>query len=89
MKTETMYATMPPWRLFFKVALPGMISMSVGTALVFPVVLLGALWSWGLDGIWFNFVGVTILTALLSVILLVRIGREIKGREKENISPLS
>ena len=27
MKTETMYATMPPWRLFFKVALPGMISM--------------------------------------------------------------
>ena len=27
MKTETMYATMNPWRLFFKVALPGMISM--------------------------------------------------------------
>ena len=27
MKTETMYATMNPWRLFFAVALPGMISM--------------------------------------------------------------
>ena len=27
MTTETMYATMAPWRLFFKVALPGMISM--------------------------------------------------------------
>ena len=27
MKTETMYATMRPWRLFFRVALPGMISM--------------------------------------------------------------
>ncbi len=27
MKTEVMYATMKPWRLFFKVALPGMISM--------------------------------------------------------------
>ena len=27
MKTEIMYATMAPWRLFFKVALPGMISM--------------------------------------------------------------
>ena len=27
MKTEEMYATMHPWRLFFIVALPGMISM--------------------------------------------------------------
>jgi O-antigen/teichoic acid export membrane protein len=27
MKTEEMYASMRPWRLFFKVALPGMISM--------------------------------------------------------------
>ena len=27
MKTEEMYATMRPWRLFFIVALPGMVSM--------------------------------------------------------------
>ena len=27
MKPEEMYATMSPWRLFFRVALPGMISM--------------------------------------------------------------
>ena len=27
MKPEVMYATMTPWRLFFKVALPGMVSM--------------------------------------------------------------
>ena len=26
-KTEEMYATMKPWRLFFVVALPGMVSM--------------------------------------------------------------
>ncbi len=26
-KTETMYATMRPWKLFFVVGLPGMISM--------------------------------------------------------------
>ena len=26
-KTEEMYATLAPWRLFFKVALPGMVSM--------------------------------------------------------------
>jgi len=56
--------------------------MSVATAFVFPVVLLGALWSFGLDGIWFNFVGVNILTALLGVILLVRVSREIKGRQQ-------
>ena len=26
-KTEEMYASMNPWRLFFKVAMPGMVSM--------------------------------------------------------------
>ena len=26
-KTEIMYATMKPWKLFFKIAMPGMISM--------------------------------------------------------------
>jgi Na+-driven multidrug efflux pump len=55
--------------------------VSVGTAFVFPVMLLGTLWSFGLDGIWFNFVGVNILSGALSVILLARILREIKRRE--------
>lgn len=55
--------------------------MSVGTAFVFPVLLLGALWHFDLDGIWFNFVGVNILTAILSVILLIRLKAEIKSRE--------
>lgn len=57
--------------------------ISVGTAFVFPVVLLGALWSFGLDGIWFNFVGVNILSALLSVVLLIRLLGEIKRKEAE------
>lgn len=56
--------------------------LSVGTALVFPVLLLGALWNFGLDGIWFNFVGVNLLTAILSAILLSRIGKEIKARQE-------
>lgn len=55
--------------------------MSVGTSFVFPVVLLGLLWNFGLDGIWFNFVGVNMLAAVLSVFLLVRVRREIKARE--------
>ena len=61
--------------------------LSVGTALVFPVILLGALWNFGLDGIWFNFVGVNFLTTVLSAVLLSRIGKEIKTRQAAKASP--
>ena len=57
--------------------------MSVGTAFVFPTLLLGALWYFSLDGIWFNFVGVNILTAIASVILLSGLMREIGKKEAE------
>lgn len=56
--------------------------MSVATAFVFPTVLLGALWSFGLDGIWFNFVGVNALVAVLSAFFLVRLMKEIHKKEK-------
>lgn len=56
--------------------------MSVSTAFVFPVLIMGALWSFGLDGIWFNFVGVNILTAALAVIMLLRVIAEIRRRQK-------
>lgn len=55
--------------------------MSVGVAFVFPVLLLGVLWGFGLDGIWFNFVGVNALAVLLAAFLLFRVFREIKKRE--------
>ena len=55
--------------------------LSVGTAFVFPVLLLGALWSFGLDGVWFNFVGVNVLTAGVSVILYSLLLREIRKKE--------
>ena len=54
--------------------------MSVATAFIFPTLLLGALWTLGLDGIWFNFVGVNVLTAILGVTLLLYVGREIRKR---------
>ncbi|MBE6609787.1 MAG: MATE family efflux transporter [Ruminococcaceae bacterium] len=57
--------------------------LSVGTAFVFPVLLMGALWGFGLDGIWFNFVGVNMLTALVSLILLVRVLKEIRKKEQK------
>ena len=55
-------------------------TMSVCTAFFFPVIILGALWSFGLDGIWFNFVGVNALTAVLGIVLLLYVAREIKRK---------
>ena len=55
--------------------------MSLGTAFVFPVALIGLLWTFGLDGIWFNFVGVNALSSIVGAVLLLRVGREIKMRE--------
>ncbi len=55
--------------------------MSVGFALVFPVIMLGVLWPLGLDGIWLNFVGVTLLSTVLGTFLLANIAREIKKKE--------
>jgi len=56
--------------------------MAVAVAFVFPVILLGALWHFSLDGIWFNFVGVNILAAILSAFLLIRLMREIKEKQR-------
>ena len=68
---------------FSAIEKPGKASMmAISIAFVFPVMLLGALWSFGLDGIWFNFVGVNILTSALAVVLLIFLGKEIKKREE-------
>ena len=58
-------------------------TMSVGIAFVFPVILLGALWRFGLDGIWFNFVGANILTTLLDLVLLFIVLKQIRKMEKK------
>lgn len=57
--------------------------MAVGVAFVFPVLLLGALWNFRLDGIWFNFVGVNALAAILAGFMLRQLMREIRRRENE------
>lgn len=56
-------------------------AMAVSIALVFPLITLTALWRLGLDGIWLNFAGVNLLGAILGVILLIGVLREIKRRE--------
>lgn len=57
--------------------------MSVAVALIFPVLLLGALWDLGLTGIWLNWVGTSVLAAILGAILLFFVLRRIKQRERE------
>ena len=59
--------------------------MSVATSLVFPVVILGAFWHTGLDGIWANFVGVNFLSAILGIILLFVVAKEIKKKKAESL----
>lgn len=56
--------------------------MSVAVAFAFPILMLGALWALGLDGIWVNFVGVNLLAAILGGFLLLRILREMKKKTK-------
>ena len=56
--------------------------MSVSVAFVFPLLMLAVLWSLGLDGIWLNFVGVNALAAVLGGMLLVRIAREIREKQR-------
>ncbi len=57
--------------------------MAVSVALVFPVLLLGAFWFMGLDGIWLNFAGVNALATVLAVFLLRKVGKEIKQRQQK------
>jgi Na+-driven multidrug efflux pump len=59
--------------------------MSVSTAFVFPLLMLGLLWKMELDGIWLNFVGVNFLAAVLGVILLLRVAREVKRKMAEDV----
>ena len=54
--------------------------MSVATALVFPVFMLVILWGLGLNGIWLNFVGVNLLAAILGIVLLIKVVKEIKKK---------
>ena len=57
--------------------------ISVSTALVFPVILIGALWPLGLTGIWLNFAGTAVLASILSLIILLKLRRELSRPDAE------
>ncbi len=67
---------MQSYMLAIEKPLPASI-LSVSTALVFPVVLVALLWPLGLTGIWLNFAATALLAAVLSVIILLRLRREL------------
>lgn len=56
--------------------------ISISTALIFPVLLILALWPLGLTGIWLNFAGTAVLAGLLAAILL---RREWSGLHQEDM----
>lgn len=57
--------------------------ISVCTALVFPVLLIVALWPLGLTGIWMNFAGSALLAAVLSAIILIKMRGQLSQKDVE------
>ena len=57
--------------------------ISVGTALVFPVLLIAVLWPLGLTGIWLNFAGTALLAAILSLTILRKVRSELNKPDVE------
>jgi len=56
--------------------------MSVSVAFVFPAVVLAALWNLGLNGIWLNMFGTSVLSGIFGIVLLIILSKEIKKRER-------
>ena len=58
--------------------------ISVSTALIFPVLLVAALWPMGLTGLWLNFAGTSLLAGLLAAaVLRVSLKKLPRGPDRE------
>ena len=51
--------------------------ISVSTALIFPVILIGIFWPLGLTGLWLNMAGTSVLAALMSAVILKKLRPEL------------
>lgn len=60
--------------------------ISIATAFIFPVVLLFALEDFGLNGIWFNFAGTNVLSAILAIVIFLRERKEIFEKDCDEIA---
>lgn len=54
--------------------------LSVSIALVFPGLLLGALRNLGLDGIWLNMFGTSVLALILGIVLIRQVWKDVKRK---------
>ena len=61
--------------------------ISVSTALVFPVILILVFWPLGLTGIWLNFAGTSVLAAVLSAVILLKLKKELRRPDTVSESP--
>ena len=61
--------------------------ISVSTALIFPVILVAALWPLGLTGIWLNFAATAVLAAVLSLIIILKRKRNCSHRMNRRAVP--
>ena len=52
--------------------------LSLCMALVFPGIMLGVLWGFGLDGIWLNMFGTSVLALVLGLILIKQVWKKVK-----------
>lgn len=52
--------------------------LSVTSALVFPLIAIVVLWPLGLDGLWLNMFGTSVLVAVLAVIMLLQTRKKMK-----------
>ena len=55
--------------------IPAMV-ISVCTAVVFPLILIAVLWSLGLNGLWLNVPGTSLLAAILAFVILNQFERK-------------
>ena len=52
--------------------------ISLSTALIFPLLLIAALWPLGLTGLWLNFAGTSVLAGILAAFVMLRLKRDWK-----------
>ena len=53
--------------------------ISLSTALIFPLLLIAALWPLGLTGLWLNFAGTSVLAGILAAFVMLRLKRDWKA----------
>ena len=58
--------------------------LSVTSALIFPLIVIGILWPWGLKGLWLNMFGTSILVDVLAALMLLHTHKTL--RVQKNMS---